>query len=354
MGTKLSGSRLGILRQCGWAFRDDVSYDSQQSGRAASEGTAVHAAMEAYASETCGDQRLLEICAKNKVEVSVVGPLFESGKKKFKERVSENLYAEPAFAWRPGKRARLLGLSIERQYEANGLKPNEIPCSLDLVYQDPNDPDTWVVVDYKTGRADHVELPGENLQLKFGILCVFDWLQSKGINPKQVRGEIWKIRADRTWVDEHVFRPFDIISIRDELEGLMKTISFAPAKTGEKCTFCPALGSCPATQKQMAQVVEPFEGFEWSATIQSMEHASWMAERVSSLEKQVKVIRDGIREYAKKNGGAIPVGDKKVYREVSSSRKNLNQKALRAHYGDSEIDKFVHTIQVDSWRVVKR
>jgi len=295
---------------------------------------------------------LAVICQPLDANPETVRELFDSCTDKFDSRVGEWRQAELAFAY-DGKKARLLGQSIARKYEEHGATQKDVCCSLDLVYRDKEDPQVWVVADYKTGHGD-VDLPGENHQVRFGCLCVLDWLLEQGEKPKAIRGEIWKVRSDRTWVDEHTFNVFDLQAYRQELASIQQRIPFAPAVSGDHCRYCPANGSCPATTESLGKLVELPDEFIWSASIKNEQHAALMAERVGALRQSVDNIYMALKEYARTHcGGMIPVGNGKVYREIETNRSSLNQAALKAALGEDELKKYMCKAKVMQWRITK-
>lgn len=348
---QLSGSRMGILRQCAWWADPANQYREAEFDNTGSDvGTAVHEllcqSIGAKKLVTCGDPE--------------VDALVKSAWDKLEERGipalnKDHVLAEPAFAWSIRGGARKLGENIGRAYEEHGLMEDEIPCSLDLVYCDTKE-DVWVISDYKTGHAD-VDPPAQNEQLRFGALCVRQWLEKQGARVSKLRLEVWKVRKDRTWVDEHTMNLLDLVALERETALLVSRVSGADAHAGGKCSFCPALGACPETARALGRVVE-LDGVDWTAIargdkgIETVGQAAAIAQNLTLLSKGVEQIKKALQKYVESTlGGELPLPNGKVYKQIKYNKNSLNTKALKAGLGD-KLAPYYHETPVKQWKVV--
>ncbi len=325
---KLSGSSMERFLRCAWPEREDVTFTEVRLNDGGRDmGSAVHDEMaEDDINAPAPDA---EVAARAKALRSKLESLGVS-----------TVYRELALAYDPATgKARKLGENIDRKYEEHGMLPGEIPCSLDLVsFGDEN-----VVIDIKTGQQDYVEEVQNNAQLSFGALCV-----ERAFGVRVHRIALWFSRTDRVWEESWPMDPFMLPAFEAALKAQLAVVKPLP-KPGEHCRFCPALGGCPATIKQLGQVA-PGE-FEWSTEVSSVEHAAWMAENMSILDKAAKRIRKMLQDFSDARGG-IPLSDGKVWRAVDGKRESMNTAAVKAYLGE-KYPEFVSVKTYKTYRAVK-
>lgn len=314
MTVRLSASRLGIFKHCGWFARDDVDYANAEIKSRKEFGTDFHQAVEAYladGTEPADEEVMLHLQA-------------------FAEelaRVPDTVIVdcEPAWAWNTESReARKLGNNIGREYEAHGLTAAEIPGSMDLVLIRGG---VLVVVDLKTGYGE-VDDPAENEQLNFGSLCYSKIARSHGLEQRQ---EIWYVRPGKVWVEGSDIDFLDLGQFESQLASRWKLRPYLPATPGEHCAWCPAAGGCPATSQVVGALVDT-SGETFSTTVRSNDHAAWMIERLSIIEKAAEAVRHACQQWSDQNGG-VRLKDGKIWKQIEGNRTGLNQAAVKAFLG---------------------
>ena len=322
---KLSGSSIERFLRCAWPERPDVSFTDvrlKDSGREV--GNATHEALAAE--EESADA---EVAAR-----------VRHIEKKIAELGATEVVREIALAYDPQtKQARKLGENIHREYEKHGMLPHEIPCSLDVVvFGNEN-----VVIDVKTGQQDYVEDVENNAQLSFGALCV-----ERAFGVKVHRVALWFSRLDRVWEESWPVDPWMLPAFEQKLLAQLKVEKPLPT-TGDHCRFCPALGGCPATMRQLAQVAPG--DFEWSTDVKNLDHAAWMAENISILDKACERVRGALQAFADGAGG-IAMANGKVWRAVEARRESMNTAAVKTFLGD-RYPEFVSLKTFKTYRAVK-
>ncbi len=174
------------------------------------------------------------------------------------------LTAEMTFAYNPAfDTARVLGVSLERDYVAAGLTEDEFPVTIDIVGIDsPTSPVRGTVVDYKTGFAKIT--PAErNWQMKGGALClarVFD-LDYVDVQLIHLREDLpaKRDRASFTAADIAVaaaqarYRWDQVLRARDDYE---RTKIDPEVTKGTWCRHCPSYHACGAQMGLVRAAVE--------------------------------------------------------------------------------------------------
>lgn len=156
---------------------------------------------------------------------------------------------------------RELGRNLGRAYIQAGLKPNEVPGTIDWLGQRP-DRDAMIVVDAKSGFT-RVTRAKENLQLLFAAVCSSEvYGVSEGI------GAICYTRDDENpYFDACEWTSFELAAAKQRIMKLGRAVLAAKAAwdgydlmtgevleekkrprivVGEHCRWCPALTTCPA------------------------------------------------------------------------------------------------------------
>jgi hypothetical protein len=164
------------------------------------------------------------------------------------------LSAEMSFAYHPATdTARVLGVALEREYEAAGVREDEIPMTLDVVgLDDPKSPSIGVVADYKRGWSKRTPA-AKNWQMRGGALAL-----SRAFDLDIVRVQLIHLHEDRpAYRDRASFDAADLAvfaaeaRVRHEIaladrEAYARTGVRPDATQGSWCDWCPSYHVCPA------------------------------------------------------------------------------------------------------------
>lgn len=330
---RLTASRLGIARYCGWALRDDTTYPERPRGDDAKDGDTLHSCI---ARECCGEHG---------VEVPhELEPLFVQAIRHLKQYGVLDVVPEVSFAWDPrtGK-ARRLGKMLERKYERAGALPHEIVGTVDyLVVQE----DRVVIGDWKMWFTSHVTPAEENAQLAFGALCA---AQVYGV--KKATVEIVGLESHKTDLDRHELRWLDLARWDAEFRRIVSGLPGSPATAGGYCTWCPALGACPATEQTLpAQQLVHLTGKrpQWTTNALGFDNDVLMVQNLPALKKAVEAVEDSIKA---RYPNGIELDNGKTWAPVKSKRSTFNKEKALQILGHRAAE-CEGSIEVTSWRQV--
>lgn len=312
----LTGSRLPIAQHCGWAFRSDVSYPERPRTQAADTGHEVHEALAAF------------INRDGPTELTPVSHALAVVAMKWWPAVARREFeAEIAYAYNlDTRKARVLGRNIGREYEKHGAGPRDICCSTD--YSGQARLGVGLVGDWKTGFAAHVDPVMENLQLKFGGMC-----HAMAHGEDTVELEIARISLEGIRAESGLMGPFELSLMQSLVHQVVDSLAGSEAVPGEHCSWCPALGACPATKAALS-MVGPRTAAQWTTEFLSLANDAAMVEALPALEKAVDAVKDALKaRYAGGPGLLLPDG--KVWKEiVIKGRESFNQKKAAELLGE--------------------
>lgn len=163
------------------------------------------------------------------------------------------LTAELTLAYKPmDDTARVLGVALDREYEAAGLQDDEVPVTMDVVGLDkPVAPTRGSVIDWKTGWAQ-LARAGRNWQMRGGALAL-----SRAFDLDDVDAQLIYLRegvpARR---DRAVFTAADLAGFAAEARARWvlsledrarreRTGALPDATQGSWCRYCPSFHACP-------------------------------------------------------------------------------------------------------------
>jgi hypothetical protein len=314
--TLLTGSRLPIAQHCGWAFRDDVKYPERPRTEAADTGHETHAVLAAF------------INRQGPVGVSPVAhELAHVAMEWWPHMARREFEAEVAFAYNlDTRKARVLGRDIGREYEKHGAGPRDVCCSTD--YNGPLAPGVGLVGDWKTGFAAHVEPVMSNLQLKFGGMCHAMVHGEDAVELEIARISLGGVRAETCRLGA-----FELSLMQSQLHDIVDSIAVSEASMGDHCTWCPALGGCPATKASL-DLVGPRTAAQWTTAFISLANDAAMAESLSPLKKAVELVEDALKARYAGTGGLV-LSNGKVWKEITvKGRESMDQKKVAELLGD--------------------
>lgn len=234
--------------------------------------------------------------------------------------------------------ARELGRGIDRQYAAAGLRPTEIPGSIDLLALSV-DGDAVIVTDYKTGWA-RVTTAQENLQLLFAAVCaslVYGKLAARGaiLYPGP--------DGDQPYFDVGTWDAFDLDAAKQRLMELgRKVLALRAAAEGDPttgevvtprlvvgkhCRYCPAIASCPAQGKFVRRLLHAPE--DTLADLKGMLNphtARLVYDRLKAVKYVIERAETALYAYAAFN--PVALSDGTVLGETETQREYLDPAAV--------------------------
>lgn len=317
---RVSGSQLALLRACSWWARDDAPaapYDPP--GPPARIGTAAHRMIENF---LVSYQRGASPGAVELADLDLGDDQFAAARRMADAGIQwavdtmgdgiASCESEVAFAYNTRTRTARRLTARERRYDID--RSCEIPCTLDVVRVTGKFAE---VIDWKSGRAAHVEASDDNAQLLLGALCV---ARAHGVD--EVRASIVRLGDGTTdepaREDAALYTDLEIDAFETELCRLYNGIQTSLPVVGEHCSakYCKQLGQCPATSAALVTVSGSDPAFPVvtdPARITSPEHAAWLVRAVKLAQSISFKAEAALRSYAQTHGGKINLGDGRVY-----------------------------------------
>lgn len=329
---RLTGSRVGIARHCGWAFREDTIYPERPRGDGAAESNVLHAAI---AGTLVGNTIILPYNLHAQYDVAL---------NHLRQYGIENVRPEVSFAWDPATgKARRLGSMLDRKYEEAGALPHEICLSLDyLVVRDED----VVIGDWKAHFTSNVTPADDNAQLALGALCA---TQVYGVKAAKV--EIVGLETTKAYVDDYYLRALELMTWDAEFRRVVKSIPGSIAVAGGHCTWCPALGACPETEKtipatQLVKGAQP----RWSTDALGLDNDIKMAQALPALEKAVEAVKESLQA---RYPNGLELDNGKIYKPITSKRRSFSKEKAVQILGHRAVECETQ-IEVTSWRQVNK
>lgn len=221
---------------------------------------------------------------------------------------------------------RILGKGLQRRYEEAGIRPTEVPCTIDLVQSDMFA--GFRVVDYKTGAQRDREPIEQHKQLRMGACGV-----ARVHQLNEITAVVSYITEDDVEEQYATFSEFDFLRVEDELIELFHAAAFTPkARPGAHCSslWCSAAASCPAATRALDEVVatasEPVlpSGIVTTnaAHIRDHAHAATLFDRLKAAEAQLKACWKALDDFVIAKG-PLDVGSGQTYAYVDKSRDDV-------------------------------
>ena len=310
---RVSGSALALLRSCAYGFRDDLAPPPpDEPGRAAVVGVAAHARIAAALGLA---EPLLDGLSDD--ERRTVDAQTQRAQEWLNRHLDVTAAALPevAFAWDTTQsKARKLVPRHARDYD-DVARAREIPCTLDVVAV--VNPRRAVVVDWKTGRAAHVEPARDNAQLLLGALCARSHF---GVSEIEIGIVYLGDGSEPARYSSAVVYDLELDAFAAELVALFRSIPTAEPKVGAHCIerYCKRLGQCPATASTLLEVGQPEEPTRYPVVIDaraivSRAHAAWLLRAAKMASAVAAKAETAVREYTAALGGPLDLGDGRVY-----------------------------------------
>lgn len=190
--------------------------------------------------------------------------------------------------------ARVIG-ERERAYQSEqvGL--------IDWLYRSGS---TWVVVDYKTGRAARAQRASETQQVRWYGVAV---RALKGAD--EVACQLWHANDEGVWVDGGHFFAWDLDIIHEEQFGLVERVKRPSLPVfGIHCRemYCPVVSQCPAAQRAQLALDHASElRYPLSTEFQSVEHAAYVWEVADFIIAAGKHLKNVAANRIKQHGRPV-------------------------------------------------
>lgn len=194
--------------------------------------------------------------------------------------------------------ARELPQAFHRDYSA--ARESEVVGTLDLVEVDEDG--LLIVSDYKTGRDQAQTLvAATDPQLR-----TYAWLAAKLFGFDHVYAEFRHASVDGIRAESHDIAKFDAFELdlieQEVREDIARPrVALAP-QPGAHCAadgYCPIRGTCPATAKAVAVVLEEAAAarVELDKAIKSEAHAALLFEQLATVEEAITVLKAVLQQY---------------------------------------------------------
>ncbi len=309
---RVSGSQIALLRSCAYPFRDDLPPPPREEvGRAAVVGTATHGRIAAALGLAV--PLLEDLTADERATVEAQVARAQEWLDDFDHGTSAT--PEVAYAWDVvARKARRLEVRHARDYR-DVDRSREIPCTIDMV--DILDPSEAVVVDWKTGRAAHVEPARDNAQLLLGALCV---RSHYGVSEVEIGIVYLGDGSEPARYSCASVTDLELDAFAEELARRFAQIPGAEPVAGAHCTdrYCKRLGQCPATRSTFLSVAQPeeIEAFPVvtdAAAIVSAAHAACLLRAAKLASAVASRAESAVRAWTEEHGRSLDLGDGRVY-----------------------------------------
>jgi hypothetical protein len=311
----ISASRLPLLQHCAYTARPGVVLPIEAGSSHAARGNARHALYQHLheARFIGGDFRDIEACelADPQGHIDQVMAWIEG-------HVPADALAEIPFAFDPARGgARALPSRGHRDYSA--ATPGEIVGTADLVWAEAGPEPVGVVLDWKTGRARHVDAVHDNAQMAFLALAA-----SRAFNHNRVRVILAFVDDDGgVTTEQSEYTLAGLAGVARWLAALAAAIPQAQAVSGPHCRakYCPLLGLCPATGGDVAAVIDaPSEAVD--LTVHGHESAARLYFRALAAGAYHDKAMGVVKAFAEKHG-PIAIGGGSTYGPRTTERETL-------------------------------
>lgn len=327
----ISASKLDLAKQCAWWARPDVPRAPYVPSKAADEGTALHAEVEAFLRDgVAGTSELFAVWRAQ----------WWSGVPQTSDVVQWLPELQVAMGPPAAGKAQL-GHPGRTGRDYRWIPRGWVSGTADAVRVYEHDGERIVhVVDWKTGRADYVTPIAANGQMRFLAAALASALGATRATIELAFVHLEGVQTERAELDV-----FDLADIRAELRELLDRVPDAEPSPGPWCRgkFCGAYGTtCPATTASARALVEvPAAPFAVALTVEDIEsdaHATWLYHSARQAQARMGAIWEALRQRASIH--PIPVSEGRVYALRESQRETIDATVsgavdvLRRHLGE--------------------
>jgi hypothetical protein len=237
----LSGSKLHLASLCAASARPDYEHTEVGSEKDQRVGNGFHAAVRNWIA-TGSSGLPIRTTAPDDPIVARVDALYDAWRRHYALRLeAQSCRAEVTYAFDAETRAaRILGQDLDRKYVEAGLRPTEIPVTVDMVCR-------LTVYDWKTGIQRNRQPIGQHAQLRAG-----GFLAARCAGESIARIVVSYVDDDGITESDAVLDEFDFTVIEEELVARYHAATSQPEpRPGPHCAdlWCGAIASCPAVAR---------------------------------------------------------------------------------------------------------
>lgn len=325
----LSASKLDLAAQCAWWARPDAPRPPYVPSRYADAGNDVHDENEAFLRDgILGSSELFRVW------------LHEWWFAEMRER--SQWAPELQIAMEPRTGETKVGHASRRDRDYRWIPRGWISGTSDAVRVWDQDGERWVhIVDWKTGRADHVEPVARNRQMLF-LAAAF----ARHYGATRAIVELAFIHLEGVQTERAEIDCFDTADFCADLRALAESIPLAEPSPGPHCRgkFCASFGTvCPATTGKGRALIEspvdrPFAVALTVEEIESDEHAKWLYQAARQAQQRLGAIWEALRMRAMM--APFEVAEGRVYAISETSKERVDASVsgavdvLRRHLGE--------------------
>lgn len=335
--TMLSGSKLQLASLCVFWAHPDVPHADVGPRSERQIGTAVHRCIQNYVDSGTAD--VSGVCfGLSSDDTKTVANMYNAWWTEFASSKRDNWRAEVTYAFDAVSRSvRELGQNLERRYEEAGIRPTEIPVTVDMVFDED---EKSFVYDWKTGVHKSRQEVHAHSQLRAGAYCaarvmgrpfgiiIIVYIDEDGVSPHQAE-----------------LSEFDFAAIEEELVGLYNAVINSPSPSpGPHCAemWCPAIMSCPAPKQAQKDVEDGAKSpstaviVSNAAAIRSKEQAATMYAKLKQHDALSEACWRALNAYVDANG-PVPLPDGREYAAVEKSRDSIRLTAEAVEFVRSSL-----------------
>jgi len=270
-----------VLASCRYPYRSDVVVPRDDSpNRARDKGSSVHGMIANYINSGAVPED--------------GGPTFDCARAWIDANKKASWVAEPAYAWDPATdAARLLGVDINREYEARGKLPHEVGGSLDVASIEG---DTVYVYEFGTG----FDIEHKLAQLRLQCLVA-----ARAHRVSMAVGQLVRFRDEGAYPGIPVtFGEFELAAIAGEFAEYLAEVPGSEPTPGEHCKRCNVAPICPVGRALIEQILpaSALVKHQWGLEIQSADHAAWLLEQTRLIVAAADQVKNAVRAYVPEGG----------------------------------------------------
>lgn len=330
---KVTASKSKLALACSYWRRPDVPLPDETS-EAAEFGTEVHAAIE----DALEHGRAADAC-RPEVADHVRHALYFVAKYAARPKATEQAFA----MLKPG-----VVVNVGTGRESYSGVVADVAGTVDLLVHLSDG--RWLVVDWKTGRADRA---AEQLRTLASLVLLAN------------DGETCAMVAVST--SDGYVHDYGMIDSMDAFSwlGLIAEDRGEEPHQGDHCHdgYCPLRGTCPAFTAPVAaalpQVTELVRERRNPLVVgvSDLETAQTALEVIPLVEERIKALKDQVKAFAASVGGQVYLPDGRAYRAMEQSRETVDGKgalelARKLGATDEDVEPLVRRTTYEVWKVV--
>lgn len=322
----ISASKLDLAAKCAWWARPDAPRPPYVPSKYADDGNDVHDEIDTFLRDgVIGESEAFVVWLRDW----------------WPSNPSAYWTPELQIAMNPRTGEVMVGHASRRDRDYRWIPRGWISGTADAINVSERDGERIVhVVDWKTGRADHVEPVARNGQMLFLAAAFAGHFGASSAVVELAFVHLEGVRSETATLD-----CFALADFVDGLRALDESIPNATPNPGPHCRgkFCASFGTvCPATTGKGRVIADPpappFAVALTAEEIESDEHAAWLYQAARQAQHRLSAIWEALRMRAMM--APIPLGEGRVYAISQTTRESVDASVdgavdvLRRHLGD--------------------